>query len=33
MLYTFYTDRFLLFLINNNFRNFDTVLKEYEKVI
>lgn len=33
MLYTFYADRFLLFLIDNNFRNFDTALKEYEKII
>lgn len=31
MLYTFYADRFLLFLIDNNFRDFDTALKEYEK--
>ena len=31
MLYIYYADRFLLFLIDNNFRNFDTALKEYEK--
>lgn len=31
MLYIYYADRFLLFLIDNNFRDFDTALKEYEK--
>lgn len=31
MLYVYYADRFLLFLIDNNFRDFDTALKEYEK--
>ena len=31
MLYIYYADRFLLFLIDNNFKNFYTALKEYEK--
>lgn len=31
MLYIYYADRFLLFLIDNNFRDFYTALKEYEK--
>jgi hypothetical protein len=31
MLYVYYADKFLLFLIDNNFKNFYTALKEYGK--